>query len=344
MQVAELYQLHSFRVTEQPDPLPPGPGEIQVRVAAVGICGSDIHNFVEGGIGDTPCQYPMVIGHEPAGTVAKIGSGVTGWSIGDPAVLEPAHYCYHCEYCLTGHHNVCSNIKFLSTPGYPGFFREYVNLPAGNLLPQPANLSSAEATIVEPLAVILHSLAFAAIRPGETAAVFGAGPIGLLTIAALKLAGAGRIWSIEPVAYRRELAQKLGAAAVIDPSQIDPVTQILGDTGKRGVDVAIDCATKNGTMNQCLYITRNAGRVVITGIPSESFISLDSNPMRRKELPVFTVRRSNHDSETALRLLSAEPHRFVPIVTHRKPMSDIQSAFEGLEQYAGGAAKVVLTP
>jgi len=344
MQLAELHQRHAFRLIDAPPPPDPAPGEVQVRVTAVGICGSDVHNFADGGVGDSPCIYPMVLGHEPAGVVAKIGAGVTGWSVGDPAVLEPAIYCYHCEYCLSGHHNVCARVRFLSTVGEPGFFREFVNLPSTNLLPMPGNLSPAEATIVEPLGVVLHSLNIGAVRAGETAAVFGAGPIGLLTIAALKLSGVRRIWSIEPVAERREIARALGADAVIDPAQTDPVGEILGDTGQRGVDVALDCATKQNTMNQCLYVTRNAGRVVITGIPVESFVSLDVNPMRRKELPILNVRRSNHDSETALRFLTADPRRFVPILTHTRPLSEVQNSFEQLESYTGGAAKIVLNP
>jgi len=343
VKVAELCEFHKFRLTDQPPPPDPAPGEILVRVKAVGICGSDVHNFSEGGIGDMRCAYPMVLGHEPAGVVEKISSGVTGWSVGDPAVLEPALYCYHCEYCLTGHHNVCANIRFLSNPGHPGFFREYVSLPAGNLLPQPSNLNAAEATLVEPLAIILHSLHLAAMRPGETAVVFGAGPIGLLTVAALRLAGAGRIWSVEPVTHRRELAKVVGADAAINPREVDVVKQILADTSKRGVDVSFDCVCKENTLNECLYVTRNAGRVIITGIPSESFVSLDTNPMRRKELPILTVRRSNHDTGAALRMLAAEPGRFVPILTHSKPINEIQPAFEGLEKYADGAGKVVLT-
>ena len=344
MRLAELYQRRCFRLVDAPSIPDPGPGEIQARVTAVGICGSDLHNFSDGGVGDTPCVYPMVIGHEPAGVVSKIGPGVTGWSIGDPAVLEPAHYCYHCEFCLSGHHNVCANIRFLSTVGEPGFFREFVNLPAHNLLPLPANLSAAEGTIVEPLAVIVHSLNLAVIRPGETAAVFGAGPIGLLTIAALKLSGITRLWAVEPVAERRELALSLGADVAIDPAQTDPVAEILADTGRRGVDVSFDCAAKGDTTNQCLYVTRNAGRVVVTGIAVESFVSFDLNPMRRKELRILNVRRSNHDSETALKMMSAQPQRFAPILTHSKPLSEIQSAFEQLEAYQGGAAKIIITP
>src|ERR1019366_2817143 len=201
MLVASLAAPRTFRLLEQAA-VDPAPGEIQVRVAATGICGSDLHAYGEGAVGDTPCQYPMVLGHEPAGTVVKTGAGVTGWAAGDRAALEPALYCYHCEACRTGHHNVCANIRFLSNPGQPGFFREFLNLPPGHLLAIPPGLSMELATIVEPLAVAMHSLQFARIQPGETVAVFGAGPIGLLTVACLKGAGAGRIWAIEPVGHR----------------------------------------------------------------------------------------------------------------------------------------------
>src|ERR1700748_3998047 len=115
----------------------PGPGEVQVRIEAVGVCGSDLHAYSEGAVGSTPNVYPMILGHEPAGKIVTTGAGVTGLAVGDRGALEPALYCYHCEFCLSGHHNVCANLRFLSTPGLPGFFREFVNLPAASLLPLP---------------------------------------------------------------------------------------------------------------------------------------------------------------------------------------------------------------
>lgn len=133
---AELCALRQFRLIDAPVPDPP-PGQVQVRIDAVGICGSDLHSYAEGGVGDTVCQYPMVLGHEPAGVVARVGAGVTGWAAGDRAAFEPAIYCYHCEFCRSGHHNVCASIRFMSMPGEPGFFREYANLPTGNLVPIP---------------------------------------------------------------------------------------------------------------------------------------------------------------------------------------------------------------
>lgn len=341
MRIAELFEPHQVRLREGPIE-EPGPGEVQARVEAVGLCGSDLHYFAEGGIGDTPCKYPMVLGHEPTGVVVKTGAGVSGWSPGDRAALEPAVYCYHCEYCLSGRHNVCSNIRFLSMPGDPGFLREYVNLPATNLLPLPGNLSFEQGTLHEPLAIILHSMKIAALEAQETAAVFGAGPIGLLTIAALKLCGAGRVWSIEPVAHRRALATLMGADAVIDPAAADPVRQILSDTGQRGVDAAIDCAAKGGSINHAINIVRSAGRVVITGIPMETHLSLDYHPVRRKEVAILTVRRSNHDSEAALRLLHERPGLFTPMLTHTRPLEQVQDVFTMLEHYSDGVGKAVI--
>jgi L-iditol 2-dehydrogenase len=343
MRVAELIDQRVFRLREEQPPEPP-PGEVLVRVEAVGICGSDLHSYSEGAVGDTPCYYPMVLGHEPAGVVVKTGTGVSGWSAGDRVFCEPAIYCYHCEFCRSGHHNVCSSIRFMSMPRDPGFFRDFACLPGHNLIGVPAALSFPYATLIEPLAVALHSMKFVSIQPGETVAVFGAGPIGFLTVACLKLAGAGRVWSIDPVAQRRDLVKTAGADAVLDPRAVDPVHEILRDTGGRGVDVAVDCATKGGTINQCINVARNAGRVVVTGIPSESIVSLEFSPMRRKELAFFNVRRSNHESEAALDLLAAHPARFAPLVTHQRGLADISNAFDQLEHYRDGAGKIVIVP
>lgn len=342
MLVAELAGLRQFRLLDQ-EIAAPAPGHIQVEVKSVGICGSDLHYYADGGIGDTPCVYPMVLGHEPTGVVVKTGDGVSGWSSGDAAILEPAIYCYHCEFCMTGRHNVCSNIRFLSTPAEPGFFRQYVNLPAANVIGLPKGVGFAEGTLFEPLAIVLHSMKFAAPRPGETAVVFGAGPIGLLTVAMLRMTGVGRIWSVEPVAERRDLARAMGADSTID-SKPDAVAQIKKDTAGRGVDMVFDCAAKDGTLNQCLHAASNAARVIYTGIPSEISIALDFHEMRRKELAIFNVRRSNHETGMALKVLSSELKRFAPIVTHQRPLASISAAFDMLHAYEDGATKVTLTP
>jgi len=341
MRAAELTAPRTFRLTEMPID-DPGPGEIQVRVQAVGVCGSDLHAFTEGAVGSTPNVYPMVLGHEPAGTIVQTGAGVTRLAVGDRGALEPALYCYHCEFCLSGHHNVCANIRFLSNPHHPGFFRELINLPAANFQPIPATMSFQEAALAEPLAIGMHSTRLTSMRPGETAAVIGAGPIGLLTIAALRAAGAGSLWAIEPLPHRRELARSLGAHAALEPSEA--VAEILRATGQRGVDCVFDCAAAEQTTNQAIQLARNAGRVALTGIHSSPLVALDGSTMRRKELTLFNVRRSNHETGEALHLLEARPESFRPLLTHTRSLDRIHEAFAIASQYRDGVGKMIVSP
>ncbi len=341
MRAAELIAPFTFRLTEMPIE-DPGPGEVQVRVESVGVCGSDLHAYAEGAVGGTPNVYPMLLGHEPAGRIVKRGAGVTGLAAGDRGALEPALYCYHCEFCLSGHHNVCANLRFLSNPHYPGFFRELVNLPVANFCPIPAGMSFDEAALAEPLAVAVHSLRLASIRAGEAVAVIGAGPIGLLTIAALRAAQAGRIWAVEPLAHRRELAQGMGADAAVEPGEA--AEEILSRTAQRGVDCAIDCAAKEDTTSQAIQLTRNAGRVALTGIHASASVTMDGSAMRRKELTLFNVRRSNHETEEALELLHAHPSWFRPLLTHTRAMERIDEAFAIASEYRDGVGKMMVRP
>ena len=342
MRIAELYELRKLRIVDGSIE-DPGPGQVQVRVEAVGICGSDLHEFAEGGIGGRPCKYPMVMGHEPTGVVVKTGPGATGCAPGDRAAFEPAIYCYHCEFCLVGHYNLCLNMRFLSSPGNPGFFQEYLNLPVECIMPLPAGVGFVEGTLFEPLAVVLLSMTHVAIQPLETAAVFGAGPIGLLTLIMLKMCGAGRVWVVEPVPHRRQMAMAAGADAVLDPHGLDSGRQILSDTANRGVDVTIDCAAKENSVNQCMRATRRGGRLVVTGVPAELEVPFDMHTARRQGLSIYNTRRSNHMSQLALQLLREYPGRFFPVITHTLPLEKIQPAFNMLENYTDGAGKVVIS-
>jgi L-iditol 2-dehydrogenase len=333
MLTAQLTGVRQFTLVEQ-EPVDPQPHELQVRVAAVGICGSDMHSYAEGGVGDSPCRYPMVLGHEPAGVILKVGSGVSGWQAGDYGALEPAIFCYHCEFCLRGQHNLCSNLRFMSTPGEPGFFREIVNVPAHNMLPVTKNVSVEEASLMEPLAVVLHTVLLGSFRAGESALVMGAGPIGLLTVAALKLFGAKRVWAVEPVPHRREMALAMGATAALDPS--DPGIH------KLNAEIAFDCAAKAATVNECLAAVKPAGRVVLTGIHSELQVPFNIHVMRRNEISVYGVRRSNNEAEDARDLLQEHIKLFAPLITHKRKLEDIAAAFELNESYSDGVGKMLI--
>ena len=333
MKVAELTARGEFTIVDR-EPPKPGPGELLVRVAATGICGSDMHAFAEGGVGDSPCNYPMVLGHEPSGVVEAVGEGVTGWARGDRGSMEPAIFCYHCRFCLAGHNNLCENLKFMSTATVPGFFRELVTLPAINMFPIQRTTSLEAATLVEPLAVILHTFDLGSFVAGESAVVAGAGPIGLLTIALLKLMGASRIWAVEPLKHRREMAKAMGADEVLTPEEF---TQL-----HRVADIAFDCAAQGETVNQCLYALKGFGRLVLTGIHAEKRLDLDIHLMRRTELRLYCVRRSNTEAHEACRLLEERLPLFAPMITHRRKLDDITAAFEMNHRYEDGVVKMLI--
>ena len=208
-----------------------------------------------------------------------------------------------------------------------------------NLLAIPPELSLELATIVEPLAVAMHSMKFAQIQTGETVAVFGAGPIGLLTIACLKVAGAGRIWAIDPVAHRRELARHMGAHATLDARESTPRARSWR-TRRIAAWIARSIARPRKTPRMPPYApSRNAGRVVLTGIHSAAMVPFEVSPMRRKELAIFNVRRSNHESHEALELLTSRMAWFAPLVTHTRPLHEVGEAFALTERTATAWAK-----
>lgn len=333
MKVAELTARGEFTIVDR-EPPKPGPGELLVRVAATGICGSDMHAFAEGGVGDSPCKYPMVLGHEPSGVVEGVGEGVTGWARGDRGSLEPAIFCYHCRFCLAGHNNLCENLRFMSTSTEPGFFRELVTLPAINMFPIKATTSLGAATLVEPLAVILHTFDLGGFKAGESAIVAGAGPIGLLTIALLKLMGASRIWAVEPLKHRREMARAMGADEVLEPTEFTHLHRVA--------DVAFDCAAQGETVNQCLYALKGFGRLVLTGIHAEKRLDLDIHLMRRTELRLYCVRRSNTEAHEACQLLEEHLPLFEPMITHRRKLEDITAAFRMNHNYEDGVVKMLI--
>jgi L-iditol 2-dehydrogenase len=173
--------------------------------------------------------------------------------------------------------------------------------------------------------------------------VFGAGPIGLLTVAALKLAGAGRVWAVEPLGHRREMAGAMGADAAL-PAGEEAVAAVLGDTRGRGVDLVFDCAAKGDTANECLRVARPGGRVVYTGIGTELRVPLDVHTWRRKELALWQVRRSNREGHAAVELLARHQRLFAPLVTHTRPLDEIGPAFALCEAYADGVGKLLVRP
>lgn len=271
MKAARWHAARDIRVEDVPEPQA-GPGEVKIKVAWTGICGSDLHEYLAGPIfvpvgQDHPLSHdkaPITMGHEYCGTVTELGEGVSGLAIGDRVAIEPIFACGTCPACLEGKYNLCDKLGFVGLSGGHGGFAAYSVVPARMVHKIPEGLSMEQGALVEPAAVALHAVRLSKIKAGDTAAVFGAGPIGLLVVEALRVAGAAQIHVVEPSEVRRKKALELGATTVIDPMAGDAVATIRQASG--GVHVAFEVTGVPRVLPQCIDATRHEGQVLIVSI------------------------------------------------------------------------------
>lgn len=271
MKAARWHGVKDIRVEDIAEPAP-GPGEVKIKVAWTGICGSDLHEYLAGPIfvpvkEDHPLSHdhaPITMGHEYCGTVTELGEGVTGLAPGDRVAIEPIFACGHCPACHEGKYNLCDSLGFVGLSGGHGGFAAHSVVPARMVHKMPEGLSMEQGALVEPAAVALHAVRMSTLKAGDSAAVFGAGPIGLLVVEALRVAGAGQIHVVEPSAERRAKALDLGATSAIDPMAGDPVAEIRAATG--GVHVAFEVTGVPRVLPQCIDCTRHEGQVLIVSI------------------------------------------------------------------------------
>lgn len=322
-----------------PDPPDPGPGEVLVKLKAVGICGSDMHWYLEGGIGHSVAKYPQVLGHEPVGEIIAIGPGVHHRKVGDRVSIEPSITCGHCYWCLKGQHNNCSACVFLGSPQAPGLFREYAVVPEHNADLIPDNLTWLQGTLIEPLAVIVHVLELVQVRMGDTVLILGAGPIGMLCASMAKQSGAARVYVGDKLPHRRAMALQMGADLALPVPQI--AEAILDETRGVGVDLVLDAAGAIETINAGIALTRPSGTYLIIGIPSVRETMVDLHTAMAKELTIKTLKRSNHKGAAAAQLLAAGRVRD-SFLTHTFPLHDTAKGFELLANYEDNVGKVVI--
>ena len=341
MRVSKLYGIRDIRIETGPVPAP-GPGEVLLRIASVGTCGSDVHYYLEGGIGDAVVTKPITMGHEFSAWVAALGPGVEGLEIGQLVAVEPAIPCGKCEYCLTGHPNLCPDVRFCGTPPIDGVFADYAVMPAENCFPLPEGFSPNEGALLEPLGIAIHTVDLAHLKVGQTVAVLGAGPIGLLTAAVARLAGAGEVYMTEPLVHRREFALEFCADAVYDPQGQDVVEEIMAATHGRGVDVAIEAAGAHETPDQAARVTRPGGKVVVVGIPSDDTMIMTASVVRRKGLTIKLVRRMKHTYPRAIHMVHSGMLNVAALATHHFPLEHIKEAFELVAAYEDGVLRAMI--
>lgn len=273
MRAARFHGPGDIRIDDVPDPVVRA-GQVEVTVDWCGICGTDLHEFLEGPIFIPPkgsphpltgVEMPVVLGHEFAGVVSAIGSGVTGVSEGDKVAVEPYWVCGECSACVTGRYNICRKLGFVGLAGDQGGFAEKCVVDA-RWVHQLGDLPTDIGALVEPLAVGYHAVRLSGLREGGTAAVFGAGPIGLVTTASLIAAGAGQVIVVEPAAARKVKAAGAGAHTVLDPTTTNVPDAIRDLTGGAGVDIAFECAGIDKVLASAIGSVRPGGTVVNVAI------------------------------------------------------------------------------
>jgi L-iditol 2-dehydrogenase len=330
VRAARLHSAGDLRVGEEPVPEARA-GMSLVRVTAVGICGSDLHWWDEGAIGDARLAHPLVLGHEGAGVIAE------GPRRGERVAIDPAIACGTCRACRDGYANLCYRIRFAGHGETDGMMREFMTWPTELLHRLPDDISDADGAMLEPLGVAVHSVDLGHLPFGGTASVVGCGPIGLLLIGVLKAAGASSVLAIEPLAHRREAAARYGADLVAEPDSVD-LRELVG----AGVDVAFEAAGTGEGVRLAMESVRPGGRVVLAGIPGDDAIRFQASVARRKGLTIAMVRRMNHVYPRAISLAARGVVDLGPLVSRRAGLGEVKEAFGAAARRTG--LKVLIEP
>jgi L-iditol 2-dehydrogenase len=341
MKAARLYGPGDLRIDDVPVP-EPGPGQVLLQVLSVGVCGSGVHYYLDGGIGEDKVKEPFIIGHEFSARVVALGPEVEGPPVGTRVAVEPAISCGKCEFCLEGHPNLCENILFCSTPPTEGALREYMAHPADLIFPIPDSISNDEGSVLEPLGIALHAVRLAGLHPGDTVAILGCGPVGLLILEVALISGARAAYVTDMVPERLALAKKLGATEAFKADSGDPVAWIMGQTAGRGVDVAFEAAWADETVAQVAGMARRGGKLIMAGIPRQDVATFPAHSLRRKGLTIKYVRRMKHTYPRAIPMVRDGLIDVESLVTHRFPLEKAAAAYELVASYKDGVVKAII--
>jgi L-iditol 2-dehydrogenase len=342
MKVLLLSKYNHLEMADLPVPMP-GVHEVLVRVAACGICGSDVHGY-DGSSGRR--IPPIVMGHEAAGTIAALGSGVASLAVNQRVTFDSTISCGACTFCRRGEVNLCEHREVLgvSCGDYrrAGAFAEYVVVPSQIVYQLPQNISFPEAALLEAVAVAVHAVSLAESVPKRTALVIGAGTIGLLCLQALRVAGCPRIFIADIDLSRLALAKAFGATAVLSP-ELDFANQVCNLTDAEGVDLVVEAVGRNETVATAIDAVRKGGTVVLVGnISSEVALPLQKVVTRQIRLQGSCA--SAGEYPRSIELMASGAINVKPLITAVAPLEEGPVWFKRLHAREPGLTKVVLTP
>jgi L-iditol 2-dehydrogenase len=320
MRASVMTGVGTLQIEERPVPSP-GPHEVLIEVAAVGVCGSDVHYYRNGRIGDFIVEEPMILGHELSGRIAAVGDGVDAGRVGQRVAVEPQHPCRRCRQCTAGRYNMCPEMKFYATPPVDGAFCRYVTIGAEMAHPVPDSMSDDAAALLEPLSVAIATMRKAEIAPGSTVLIAGAGPIGVICAQAARAFGAARIVVSDPVPSRRERVLRFGATEVLDPT----VNDIAALDPQ--VDAFIDASGAAPAVVSGIMAVGPAGRVVLVGMGTGDY-ALPISYIQFMEITVTGVFRYTDTWPAAIHLVSSGAVDLDSLVTGRYDLEHVADALD----------------
>ena len=341
MKVAVMNGIGKMGFEERPIPVPKD-DEVLVKLEYVGICGSDLHYYESGAIGDYVVKPPFVLGHEPGGIIVEVGKNVTHLRPGDRVALEPGKTCGHCEFCKTGRYNLCPDVVFFATPPVDGVFQEYVAHEAALCFKLPDNVSTLEGALIEPLAVGFHAALQGDAHLGQTAVVMGSGCIGLVSMMALKARGVSRVFVVDVMEKRLQKAMELGADGVINGRSEDVLQKMEELTDGRGADLIIETAGSEITASQAIRIAKKGAVIVLVGYSRTGEMTLPMSLALDKELTFKTVFRYRNIYPLAIDAVASGKVNLKGIVTDIFPFSCVQEAMDASVSRKADIVKAVI--
>lgn len=342
MKAMVLTGLKQMTLRDVPPPALKQDKDVLLKLAAVGVCGSDIHYYKTGKIGSQVVQYPFTVGHECAAVVEKAGSAVTRLKPGDRVAIEPAMSCGTCDQCRVGRPHTCRKLRFLGCPGQAeGCLAEYLVMPQECCLPIGSHLTIEQAALSEPLAIGLYAARRAGALKGRSIAILGCGPIGLSVMICARAMGVGRIYVTDKIDDRLAAAKKAGADWIGNPDRLDIVKAISAETPLL-MDVVFECCGEQSAIDQAVDLLKPGGRLMAVGIPEVDRVSFIIDRTRRKEITVQNVRRQCACAEPTLALMEQGLLAADFMITHRFPFARTQEAFDLVADYRDGVVKAMI--
>jgi L-iditol 2-dehydrogenase len=337
-----LTGIRQMELIEVKDPVIIIPGDVKIKMTAVGVCGSDVHYFTQGRIGSQVVEYPFAVGHEGAGVVAEVGSGVKRVKPGDKIAIEPAMPCWKCDQCLAGRHNTCRKLRFLGCPGQAdGCLSEYIVMPEESCLKLDNGLTTDHGVISEPLSIGVYSVNQSIPLKGAKIGILGFGPIGMSVMLAAKAMGADTYYVTDKINERLSIAKKEGAALTLNPLRHNIIKQIL-EKEPLALDVVFECCGQQEAFDQGIDLLKPGGKLMGVGIPEFDNWSMNVENTRRKEITIQFVRRQNHSVEQSLEFMSTGKVDINNMITHRFPFEKTKEAFSLVEEYRDGVMKAII--